>query len=125
MKKNEVRTIPIDLYKCHLTFFAGSMGFIEQWCRENLADDEDECECVIDNFKNSIIERQAGGAFVFYEREYFVWVKRPNSMPEIAHELYHAANYILTNCGVKHDEIDEPFAYLLEYLMRAVSSKKR
>lgn len=119
------KTIDISTYKTHLTvFLGGRYADISHWLDENISDDKYECDCVKTHFDNAINKKEAAGTFVWYEREFFVWVRRSHSIPELVHELYHATNYILTQCGVAHSGADEPYAYLLEHLTREAMKKE-
>lgn len=118
------KVIDIGIYKTNLTIFLGGRyADISVWLKENISDDEEECRVLTEQFYGTFYENNANGAFAFYKRDFFVWVRHANSVSELVHELYHATNYILTQCGVAHDEIDEPYAYLLEYLTREALKK--
>ena len=53
-----------------------------------------------------------------YQSGIFIGFIIPPSAATIAHECYHAANYIYKRIGAKIDmENDEPFAYLLDFLV--------
>ena len=53
-----------------------------------------------------------------------IWAKR-NQPDSIAHECFHAASYFLRSRGVElSDESDEAFAYLMSYLIRAITKAK-
>ncbi len=119
-----VQIIDIDIYKCRLVVFrGGTLKEVHKWLDDEYIekDDEEIVRSLLEQFDEVI--GHSGGAFIWYERENFVWLPTSSGMPELAHELYHAANHILTQLGVKHDEQDEPFAYLLEHLTRQVLKK--
>ena len=53
-------------------------------------------------------------------RASFIWF-RTKKHSTIAHEVIHAAYFILEECGIKHDESNhEVFAYLVGYLVENI-----
>ncbi len=122
----KAKIIDLDLYKCRLTIFrGGTLKEIVLWLEEEYGTSDDDKELIraLSNQFNDVIINRRGGAFIWYDREFFVWLPISSGIAELVHELYHAANHILTECGVRHDERDEPFAYLLEYLTRHALKK--
>lgn len=77
----------------------------------------------------SVMEQKWGKAHAFAYSEdnntvYGIWIEDTESLPYISHEVFHLAGFILTDRGVKYDpDNDEPFAYLIEHLVKVVIKK--
>lgn len=55
---------------------------------------------------------------------YGIWIDDIKNVGHLAHEVFHLVGFILNDRGVKYDpDNDEPFAYLIEHLIKVFIKK--
>lgn len=118
------KVIPIDLYKRQVTVFIGSHKEFKNWASEykDLKSWEDTIEAI----ENS--DDDAAGSYWYNSNDgngIIELPEHPKSKEEIAiaaHECLHCVIRCLSYVGVPlyHGESNEPYTYLLEYLLANV-----
>lgn len=111
-----IELIHVHLYRTSvICFVESSEEEYKKWFEENkpkvterdLVDFDDE-------FNDSKVK---GFCFETEQNDYIVYISDKMKIGLIVHELFHAANMILQHKGYVPDDIGEPLAYLLEYLV--------
>ena len=83
---------------------------VEVWFKKQFDHDTDYSGC---DGKTSVLERRDGMKTIV------VWVRKKNMLPELAHEVCHAAMFTFTHAKILHtEETDQAFCLLLERLFR-------
>ena len=106
--------IDVEIYRCSVVFLCETTA--EEWCA--WYEKHKKQISLSDNFA-VLSEYQKGtpGFCVHTDgNDYICLVGDRSNAGHVAHELFHAADMILHDRGYQFDGIDEPCAYLVEYL---------
>ena len=108
-----IHYLDVPVYKTNVVFLVETTE--DEW-RQYYEEDtsyltENDYLSVLDDINNpdngdGTTTMTDGGSFIIYIRD-------RHSHGDIAHEIFHAANWILVNRKVTHDESAEPWAYLI------------
>lgn len=113
--------IHVPIYRCSvLCFCESSLKEFDEFYYKNVKgftnDEYDRIREYIQNDKSSYAWTQG-----LKTTDIMVWFTRPRIDMDVAHEFYHATHMILVERGILHENDkgsgDEPFAYLLGYLI--------
>lgn len=105
----------VPIYRAEVALFiATTVEEFEKFYKDNKKKITDEAYQQIK--KDLADEDETGGANYICGISYITYIRNPYDENSIAHELYHLTNNILTDRGVEHTLIDEPYAYLNGYL---------
>lgn len=111
-----IELIHVPLYRTSvICFVESSEEEYKKWFEENKPKvTEKDLVYFNDEFNDSKVE---GFCFKTEQNDYIVYVSDKMKIGLVVHELFHAANMILQHKGYVPDDIGEPLAYLLEYLV--------
>ena len=116
-----IELIHVHLYRTSvICFVESSEEEYKKWFEENKPKvTERDFVDFDDKFNDSKVK---GFCFETEQNDYIVYVSDKTKIELIVHELFHAANMILQHKGYVPDDIGEPLAYLLEYLVKEFNS---
>ena len=89
----------------------------------------DEVKRIIGNVNQEDLNlKLLDGKMIVYSKQgmpiIFIWTRYKN-IPILVHECMHATHYVLNSKGFELcDEIDELYAYYVQYLVRKILNKK-
>ena len=108
-------SMAIPIYRCDVAFFLETdVKELDDFYKRNKHNLDDEDYKLL---KKDIEDRKkCGGACYTFGVNYIVYIRDTKKQGHCDHELWHLTNSILTDRGVEHSDLDEPFAYLNEYL---------
>lgn len=111
-----IELIHVHLYRTSvICFVESSEEEYKKWFEENKPKvTERDLRDFDDEFNDSKV---TGFCFETEQNDYIVYVSDKMKIGLIVHELFHAANMILQHKGYVPDDVGEPLAYLLEYLV--------
>lgn len=108
------KILDIELYRCSVVFLVETT--LEEWSywyrKHKKQISESDNNAVIQEYDLST----PGFCINTDGNDYVLMVSDRNNIGLVAHEIFHAANMILSDRGYKYDGIDEPIAYLIEFL---------
>lgn len=109
--------IDVPIYKCSVIVLTATTEreFDSFYYKNVKAMTNDECDSIRESLRN--VGDASAWTQYLESGDVVVWFSNPWRDGDVVHELYHATNCILTHRGVEHTKDDEPFAYLLGYLV--------
>lgn len=124
----KVKYIECDIYKRGIDVLIGTPEELKKWCEKTYNEDEDDKEfnwslqhC---RFGLADFHYSCGGCAVIRLPKF---PKTPVEIAYTAHEVFHAASWLLSFSGVDYNNENinnEAFAYLIEHLMRNILEKE-
>lgn len=110
-----INFLDIDIYGTTFVFVVESTldewnNFYLRWS-DKLSDDDNKT--VIDTIKDM---NYNGCCILTDKNDYIIYIRDKENNGDIAHEIFHACNRLLTKFGVTHDEYSEAWAYLIGYV---------
>lgn len=106
--------LDIDIYRCSVVFLCETTK--DEWQKYYKAHKaqltEADNQAVLGEYDSDAL----GFCIETDGNDYICAIRDRNRVGVAAHELFHTADMILTGRGYKFDGIDEPVAYLIEYL---------
>lgn len=111
-----IKIVDIDLYHTSVVFLGGISvhDFNCFYYRNVLHLTDEEYKSIIKDIENP---KACNGLTAGLDNGgILVYVRHPTWEGDVAHEIFHAANKILTDRGFNLDEDGEPWAYLIGYL---------
>lgn len=120
---SKVKFIPCDIYKRGVNVFIGEQKEFEAWVKKTYADDDEEraFAAMFDRtLKYGAADTHFGYGYTVIRLDH-----EPNNPADIAaagHEAMHAADSILTWCGVEWqtNSSNESYTYLMEWILRCM-----
>lgn len=111
-----IELIHVHLYRTSvICFVESSEEEYKKWFEENKPKvTEKDLVYFDDEFNDSKV---TGFCFETEQNDCIVYVSDKMKIGLVVHELFHAANMILQHKGYVPDDVGEPLAYLLEYLV--------
>lgn len=111
-----IKIINVPLYKCSVICLYGTT--LEEWSeffKEQYK--EDNLTTQVDVAVQEEFDRNSPG-FVLSTgyNDYVLYINDKDNVGLVAHEIFHAANYILYDRNYCADRLSEPIAYMVEYL---------
>jgi hypothetical protein len=111
--------VPVDLYGTSVYFLIGDLNEAVKIVRRRMGD----------TVADWLLTSDCPAATLEPDKNYgpHIWVpKLPETCTEfsaLVHEMFHASNIILWECGVELTKSGEPFAYLLGYITKEAMIK--
>ena len=114
--------IRIDIYNRDVIVHCGSIKPLRKYLSKFMSQEaiKEICDSLHTCKLGQTLQLEDGGIVVYMPKE----PKDAKDMGVLAHELFHAAYFVLQKAGIEcTDSADEAYAYLLQFLVeRAVSS---
>jgi hypothetical protein len=108
-----IKYLPVPIYKTNVIFVIEPTE--QEWEEFYLGDTEflkrTDYESVLDDIREP--DNGDGTTTKTENGSYVVYIRDRKSRGDIAHEIFHAANWILVDRQVTHDESGEAWAYLI------------
>ena len=108
-----IKYLPIPIFKTNVIFVIEPTE--QEWEEYYLADTEflkkGDYESILEDIREP--ENGDGTTTKTEMGSYVVFIRDRHSRGDIAHEIFHAANWILVDRNVTHDESAETWAYLI------------
>lgn len=110
-----IKIVKLEIYRVSVIFLVEvDKKEIDLFYYENhIRMTDKERDYLYDDLEN---ESNGGSAILTDEGSVIVHIKDGDDINTIAHEIFHATNFVLTRAGVKHEETAEAWAYLVGYL---------
>lgn len=110
-----IKIVKLEIYRVSVIFLVEvDKKEIDLFYYENhIRMTDKERDYLYDDLEN---ESNGGSAILTDEGSVIVHIKDGDDINTIAHEIFHAANFVLTRAGVKHEGTAEAWAYLIGHL---------